>query len=242
MSGHSKWSKVKHQKAVTDVVKAAAFTRASRAITIAVKEGGGITDPNANFRLRLAVEKAREANVPNDNIKRAISKAKEKDQETLSEVLYEGYGPGGVALIIEGATDNSNRTVSAIKNILDHNSGRLVAQGAISHLFSKKGILLIPKSAKTYDEIFSLGIEAGAQDILETLDVYEVYTDLVSLSKVRNYFDQQHIPITAANVIYYPETGVTLSPEQKKVLETLREQLEELADVQQVYSNEIGES
>ena len=181
MSGHSKWSKVKHQKATTDVAKGAAFTKASRAITIAVHEGGGMTDPNANFRLRLAIEKARSVNMPKDTIERAIAKAAGTGGETLEQVTYEGYGPAGVAFLVEAATDNRNRTVSVIKNIFERYGGTLTGPGAVSFLFTRniednhvsiQPTYTVPVSEQVRERITALTADLEALD-----DVQQIYTN-----------------------------------------------------------------
>ena len=161
MSGHSKWSKVKHQKATTDVVKGMAFTKAARAITIAVHEGGGIGDPAHNFHLRLAIEKAREVNMPKDNIERAIEKGMGSGGAQIEQITYEGYGPGGVAILIEAATDNRQRTVSAVKNLLDRAGGSLGSPGAVFYLFKPCGIITVPKTVG-FDMLFEAALSAGA--------------------------------------------------------------------------------
>ncbi len=181
MSGHSKWSKVKHQKATTDVVKAAAFTKASHAITIAVREGGGVTNPDMNFRLRLAIEKARGANMPKENIQRAITKGTGVGGETIESIFYEGYGPGGVAFIIEAATDNRQRTASAVKNILDRFGGALAGPGSVLFLFSKTPsgeFVLRPHSGMTLDEENRHAVAKLEEQLRELPDVLRVYTNL----------------------------------------------------------------
>src|SRR3990167_7132942 len=153
MSGHSKWSKVKHQKATTDAVKGAAFTKASRAITIAVREGGGVADPEKNFRLRLAVEKARIVNMPKDNIERAIARAAGGDASVIESVVYEGDGPAGVGLLIEAATDNRQRTVSGVKQVLERAGGRLATPGAVGYQFKRAGVITISKIGRSFDQL-----------------------------------------------------------------------------------------
>src|SRR3989338_10745888 len=150
MSGHSKWSKVKHQKATTDAVKSRAFTRASRAITVSVKEGGGIADPDKNFRLRLAIEQAKAVNMPKDTIERAIEKGSGAGAAAYENLLYEGYGPGGVAYLVEAATDNHQRTVSEVKHVFDHAGGTLAAPGAVSYQFRRSGVVLVSKIGYTF--------------------------------------------------------------------------------------------
>lgn len=236
MSGHSKWSKVKHQKATTDVAKAAAFTKATRGITIAVKEGGGMTDPTSNFHLRLAVEKARAVNMPKENIERAIEKAKGLEGESIHQVAYEAYGPFGVAFYIETVTDNMNRTVSFIKQILDHAGGSMATPGAVSYLFDRHGVILIPKDM-TYDQLLTSAMEAGAHDVLEKDEVFEVHTKPEEVFKVKTQLEEKNIPIRSIAITMLPKVGLTLAQEKQQVIETLVERLEENDDIQRVCTN-----
>jgi len=238
MSGHSKWSKVKHQKAVTDAVKGKAFTKASHVISIAVAEGGGVTDPAMNFRLRLAMEKAREVNMPKDKIERAIARGKGEDGGTLEQVLYEAYGPGGVAVIIEATTDNKQRTVAVVKNVLDRNGGTLASPGSVSYMFKRAGILVIPKAADhTIDTIMDMAIMGGADNVIEQDDVYEVYTDPTKLNEIRQHFEKQSMTIENAELIMNPTTTIVIDGYVNEQLEKLIDLLEELDDVQRVYTN-----
>lgn len=237
MSGHSKWSKVKHQKATTDVAKAAAFTKASRAIMVAVREGGGITNPDDNFHLRLAVEQARAVNMPKENITRIIEKAGGEGGSAITTVTYEGYGPFGVALIIEATTDNIKRTVSFIKQALEYKGGAMAAPGATSYLFRKRGLLTIPKEAASYDDIFTIACEGGADDVVERDDVYEVYTTPTDLMRVKSVFDAHPFPVSVIGLIMDPMTTIPLPQDKRQQVESLIETLEELDDVQTVYSN-----
>lgn len=236
MSGHSKWSKVKHQKATTDVVKAAAFTRASRGITLAVREGGGVTDPDDNFHLRLAIEKAKDVNMPKENIERAIDKAKGEGANALMFETYEGYAPYGVALLIDCATDNKQRTVGFIKQYLDHVGGSMASPGAVSYLFKKQGVITIPKSV-AYDTVFAVACDAGANDVIELMDAIEVYTPPESLASVKHMVEGKSIPMDTVAIVMQPITTIPLSEEKLAVVTELIERLEELDDVQQVYSN-----
>lgn len=236
MSGHSKWSKVKHQKAGTDAVKAAAFTRAARAITVAVQQGGGVSDPNFNFRLRLAMEKARDVNMPKENIQRAIDKAKGSEGQAIIIDTYEGYAPYGVACLIEVATDNRQRAVSFIKQALEHVGGSMASPGAVSYLFTRRGVLTIPKT-RSYDDIMSAALDAGAQDVVEQEDLYEVYSDPQQLTAVRTAFESAGITVENAALIMHPSTSVPLDPEKRAKVEELVGRIEELDDVQGVFTN-----
>lgn len=187
MSGHSKWSKVKHQKATTDLAKAAAFTKASRAITVAVKEGGGITDLNGNFRLRLAIDKAREVNMPKDTIQRAIEKASGEGANAFEQVTYEGYGPGGAAILIEGTTDNRNRTTSQIKNVLERNGGSLARPGAVQFQFTKEytvstaELIVKPVVPLTLSDDQTKQLTSLVEQLEFLDDVQKVYTNVMEI-------------------------------------------------------------
>lgn len=236
MSGHSKWSKVKHQKATTDVVKGMAFTKAAHAITIAVREGGG-ADPVHNFRLRLAIEKAHDANIPKENIERAIEKGKGIGGDAIEQILYEGYGPYGVAFLIETATDNRQRTVATVKNILERRGGTIASPGAVSYLFERCGILTIPKQTLSYDTVFEGALESGATDVIETADMFEVYTEVAALASVKQALQGKGIAIDNVNIIMKPKTSIILDELQMKTIDTLVDDVESLDDVQNVFTN-----
>ncbi|MBI5619340.1 YebC/PmpR family DNA-binding transcriptional regulator [Candidatus Gottesmanbacteria bacterium] len=178
MSGHSKWSKVKHQKALTDTAKGSAFTKASRAITVAVHEGGGITDPNGNFRLRLAIEGARAVNMPKETIQRAIDKGRGAGEGAIEQVIYEAYGPGGVGMLIEAATDNRNRTVSVIKNVFERFGGSLASPGAVSFLFTRSGTTMKPLTVMDLSPEQRTRIDALVAELEALDDVQRVYTNV----------------------------------------------------------------
>jgi YebC/PmpR family DNA-binding regulatory protein len=237
MSGHSKWSKVKHQKATTDVVKGAAFTKASRAVTLAVKEGGGVTDPNHNFHLRLAIEKARAVNMPKDNIERAIEKGAGGGIGSIEQVIYEAFGPGGVAFVIEAATDNRQRTVSQVKNVLDRSGGALATPGAVGYQFQKMGVRTVPKTSKVYDELLEAALAGGADDVVETDDMYEIYTSLAVVPHVRKSLEDSGAVVDNAQVIMRPTVTVPVDASKQETIDHLVEQLESLDDVQTVYTN-----
>lgn len=238
MSGHSKWSKVKHQKAVTDKVKGSAFTKASRAITVAVREGGGVADPTMNFRLRLAIENAKSVNMPKDTIERAIAKGKGEGGNQLESILYEGFGPYGVAFIIEATTDNRMRTVSLVKNVLERAGGNLGGPGAVSYLFSHVGVCIIPKdAAKGFDELLETALMAGADDVVEHDDVFEVYTKIHNLGDVKQKMEEGGIRIENTELIHRPTTTIQVNDQGHIAVEQLAEALEDLEDVQSVYYN-----
>lgn len=235
MSGHSKWSKVKHQKTTTDVVKAAAFTRVTRGILIAVKEGGGVVDPNQNFHLRLAIEKARDVNMPKENIERAIDKAKGSDAENLHQVAYEAYGPHGVAYYIECATDNINRTVSFLKQVFDHAGGSMASPGAVSYLFDRRGLILVPKKI-SYDEVLVSVLDAGGDDVVETEEVFEVYTSPDKLSQVKVGLEKAGVAIESFSLVMNPKIPSILGEKEQDALTALTERIEESDDVQRVFT------
>lgn len=235
MSGHSKWSKVKHQKATTDVLKAAAFTKASRAITVAVMEGGGISDPVFNFKLRLAIEKAKQVNMPGENIKRAIEKATGAGAGTLKQETYEGYGPFGVALYIETASDNTNRTVSFIKQTLEHAGGSMGSPGSVAYLFTRKGVVLLAKN-RSYDDLFESGANAGADDVIERDDFFEAYCDTGVLSSLVDSFTNAGYTVEESRVIMRPTMMVALDDQQRLRVESVVEKLEAHDDIQEVFT------
>lgn len=239
MSGHSKWSKVKHQKETTDAKKGQAFTKAAGAIIVAVREGGGLTDPDKNFHLRLAIEKARGVNMPKENIQRAIERAAGEGGRTIESVMYEAYGPGGVAIIIEAVTDNRQRTVSEIKNILDHYGGTLATPGAVSYLFRKSGIIIVPKSDTiNYDQLLDMVINAGADDVLERIDLYEIYTPMQEVHDAKEKLLKQGIHVQESAIVMRPITGITLASDRLESAARLVDEISNLTDVQNVYTNE----
>lgn len=240
MSGHSKWTQIKRQKGVTDIKRGQAFTKLANAITIAVREGGGITDPNQNFRLRLTIEKARTINMPKDNIERAIERGRGKGGmgEGFSEVVYEGFGPGGVALIVEAATDNKLRTTSEVKNLFDKNNANLGIPGAVSYMFQKKGLVTVSKDGKTLDDIFLIAADVGAEDVEDAADAVIIYTKFEDLMKVKDQLSKNGLKVLEAELTRKPVTTVSITDREaaQKTLSFI-EKLESLDDVQKVYSN-----
>jgi len=237
MSGHSKWSTIKRQKGVADAKRGQLFTKLAQAITIAVKQGGGVADPNSNFKLRLAMDKGRGANMPKEIIQRAIEKAKGGAGGDMEELVYEGFGPGGVAFIVETVTDNKQRTVSEVKNIFDKNGGNLGAQGSVSYLFHKAGEIVIKKSEQSSDEILDMALDAGVEDMEEGDDVMYLYTDPQSLIQVRNILSEKGLVVDSAELVFRAETTVSVDEEIEKKIFNLLEKLEDLDDVQKVYTN-----
>jgi len=238
MSGHSKWAQIKRQKGANDQKRGLAFTKLGNAITIAVKQGGGIGDPDQNFKLRLAVDAARGQNMPKENIERAISRAAGKDAGAMDEVMYEGFGPNGIAVIVEAATDNKNRTTAEIKSAFDKNGGTMGQPGSVNYNFKQVGQIIIKKNDKTIDDIFLLAAEGGAEDIEDAGDEVIVYTNPSALYRVRETLEKQGLHITATELIWKPLSLIEVEQgaEADKVMNVL-EKLEDLDDVQKVYSN-----
>ncbi len=237
MSGHSKWSTIKRQKGVADAKRGQVFTKLSNAITLAVKQGGGISDTDSNFKLRLAIDKARSANMPKENIERAIQKAKGSDAGNVDELVYEGFAPGGVAVIVETVTDNKMRTVSEVKNILEKNGGTLGNQGSVSYLFTKRGQIIVKKNNASSDELLNKGIEAGVEDMEEEDDVVFFYVDPISLAQVKTALENAGVSIETAEIVYVPNTYMNLEPAEQERVYLILDKLNESDDVQQVYTN-----
>lgn len=239
MSGHSKWHSIRRSKGVADQRRGQLFTKLARDITLAVKEGGG-GDPDMNFRLRLAVDKAKSNNMPSDSIQRAIDRGLGKGNEAaLEEVYYEGYAPGGIALLIETATDNRNRTNSDVRAAINKAGGSPGEPGSVSWMFELKGLISVDLTGTRLDpdEVQLLAIDAGAEDVEANGAELEIYCDWTQLNAVRQALIDQKIPVVSAEKTMRPKTQV--EPEEKDALAALRliEKLEDLDDVQKVYSN-----
>ncbi len=238
MSGHSKWSTIKRQKGVADAKRGQQFTKLAMAIVIAVKQGGGVTDPEFNFKLRLAVDRARSFNMPKENIERAIQKAKGgMDSGDLQEALYEGFAPGGVALMIEAVTDNKQRTVSEVKNTLEKNGGTMGNQGSVAYLFNRVGEVAVETSGKTSDEIFELAIAIGSEDFLEEGTEAVFYVDPSKLYEAKKMLEQEGIRVSSAELVYKPLNVVPVEDDVREKINSIIEKLEELGDVQNVFAN-----
>lgn len=237
MSGHSKWSTIKRQKGKSDAKRGQEFTKLSNAITLAVKQGGGVSDPNGNFKLRLAVDRARSANMPKDNIDRAILRASGAGAGEVDEYLYEGFGPGGVAVIVEVVTDNKQRTISTLKNIFDKSGGVLGTSGSVSYLFERRGEIIAKENNLSSDALLSLGIDAGVDDMEEEEDgvLFTVASDKLFEAKKR--LEEQGVQIESAELVFNPMNTVEVAADLHKKMEDLLEKLEELDDVQHVYVN-----
>jgi YebC/PmpR family DNA-binding regulatory protein len=236
MSGHSKWSTIKRKKTAEDAKRGKIFTRIAREITIAAREGGG--DPATNASLRLAVDKARAANMPKDNIERAIKRGTgELEGGQLEEVCYEGYAPHGVALLVKCLTDNRNRTLSEVRRVFNRSGGSLAEAGAVAWMFDTKGYIAVARDDMDPDEIFLMAVDAGADDVEISEDFVEIYTEPGDLHWVRESLAGRGLTIEDAELSQVPKTLMTLGEKETLQLMNMIEALEELDDVQQVYSN-----
>ena len=238
MSGHSKWATIKRAKGAADLKRGLTFTKISNAITVAVKASGGIADPNSNFKLRLAVDAARAANMPKENIERAIQKAIGEDTGEVSEVIYEGFAPEGVSVIIEAATDNTMRTTSEIKSIFNKDGGNFGQPGSVAYQFEQKGRIIINKNGKTIDELFEIALQSGAEDIEDIQDKEIMQTSYADLSSVRERLMEKGMVLEAIETIRKPLIPIVISDPAKleKVVNFL-DKIGALDDVQKVYSN-----
>jgi len=236
MSGHSKWSSIKHQKGVTDARRGQLFTKLTREIIVAVRQGG--SNPEANFRLRLAVQKARDNNMPLENIERAIKRGSgELEGATLVEMVLEGYGPNGVAILIQALSDNRNRTLQDIRNIFSRHGSSLGESGCVAWLFEPTGLITVPITNLDAEELELQVIDAGADDIKTESDYMEIYTKPEDMEKVRTAMEQNNLPIASSEMIMTSKNMVEL--EEKAALTTLKllDKLEELDEVQHVTTN-----
>ena len=236
MSGHSKWSTIKRKKGVADAKRGKMFTKLIKEITISAREGGG--DPGANPRLRLAIDNAKAANMPADNIDRAIKKATgELEGVTYHELMYEGYGPGGVAMLIEVATDNKNRSVAEVRHLFSKYNGSMGENGSVAWMFDRKGIITLPIQNKTEDEIMDIVLEAGAEDIQTEEDYFEVQTDLESFEPVRKALVAADMQIENASLQWIAKNTINVSGDDAEKVMKIIEAMDDSEDVQNVYSN-----
>jgi YebC/PmpR family DNA-binding regulatory protein len=243
MSGHSKWNNIKNKKAKTDAAKGKIFTRIGKEIAICVRDGGG--DPSTNGKLRDLIQKAKANNVPNDNIERAIKKALGADSVQYEEIRYEGYGPAGVAVIVETATDSKNRTASNVRHYFDKYGGNLGATGCVSYMFEDKGVIILLREDNENadeDELMEAALEAGAEDFSsEDEDFYEITTEPADLITVQEAITAKGVKLASADVSKIPQNYVDLTSEDDvKYMTLLLDKLEEDDDVQQVYHNWNG--
>jgi YebC/PmpR family DNA-binding regulatory protein len=237
LSGHSKWSTIKRKKGAADAKRGALFGKLSRAITVAAREGGG--DPEMNPPLGLAVSKAKDANMPNDNIQRAIDKGTGAgaDAETFERITYEGYAPGGVAVMVEVLTDNRNRAASDVRYVFSKNGGKLGTSGSVAYLFERKGVILVPKDSVDEDELMELAIESGAEDVEAMVSDYRVVTTPEDFTAVRDSLRGAGVEFENAEITMQPQNSIDLDAGTAKQTLKLIDALEENDDVQEVYAN-----
>ena len=236
MSGHSKWSTIKRKKAANDAKRGKLFTKLLKEVSVAARHGGG--DPEMNPRLRTAIQTAKAANVPNDTIDRAILKGTgELEGINYEEVVYEGYGPNGVALIIEVLTDNKNRSVSDLRNILDRNGGSIGERGCVSWMFEKRGLILVEKSSIDEDELFLIAAEAGAEDLETQGGQIQIISPFEDFELVRLAIQESQASIALAEITMVPQTTVALVEKQAEQMIRLMDSLDDNDDVQKVYAN-----
>ena len=236
MSGHSKWHNIQAKKGKADAARGKVFTKLGRELLIAVKEGG--PDPSGNSKLKNVIAKCKAANMPNDTINNAIKKASSSN-ENYEEITYEGYGPNGVAIIVEGSTDNRNRTAADVRHVFDKAGGNLGTSGCVSYMFNKKGIIVIDKETTNIDEdeLMMLALESGAEDFNSEDEVYEIVTDPSDFSVVREKLEEKGLEFLEAEVQMVPTTTVDLDEAGIEKMERLIERLEELDDVSNIYHN-----
>ncbi|HET8570176.1 MAG TPA: YebC/PmpR family DNA-binding transcriptional regulator [Candidatus Limnocylindria bacterium] len=236
MSGHSKWSQIKRQKGAADVKRGVTFTKMTREIMLAAREGGG--NPEANFRLRLAIDRARAVNMPRDNIQRSIDRATGGGEGAqLESIVYEGYGPGGVSVMVEAATDNRNRTASEVRAAFSRHGGKLGETGSVQWLFEQKGVIEIDAKGKGVDDIELAAIDAGAEDVETSDGLVTVYTDPASFERVKGALERSGIRADSAEISMRPSNTVHLEGDQARKVVKLVEALEDLDDVQKVHAN-----
>lgn len=236
MSGHSKWASIKHKKAATDAKRGKIFTRYIKEITIAAKFGGG--DPESNPRLRHAIDGAKSVNMPNDNIKKAIDRGTgELEGVNYEEITYEGYGPGGVAILVECLTDNKNRTVAEVRYTFGKYNGNLGESGCVSWMFSRKGVIIVGKDKVSEDDLMEIVLENGAEDMKEEDDGYVVFTTIEDFHNITEAIKSGNIEADSAELSMIPSTYVKLEEKQAAQMLKLFDKLEELDDIQNVWAN-----
>lgn len=238
MSGHSHWSTIRRKKEANDAKKGAVFTKVAREIVIAAREGGG--DPDSNMRLRMVLDKARSMGMPKDNIERAVKRGAgdDKDAAEIVEIMYEGYGPNGVAMLIDVMTDNRNRTVAALRHALGRQGGTMGDPGSVAWQFERRGVIGIPASVD-FDKLFEIAVEAGAQDVAmgEGEDNHEVYTDSSDLHTVSNQIQEAGLPVVSIDLVMAPKNEMSLPVKDAVQILKLVDNLEEMDDVRRVFSN-----
>jgi YebC/PmpR family DNA-binding regulatory protein len=236
MSGHSKWSTIKRKKGAEDAKRGKIFTKIGREIAVAVREGG--PDPDVNFKLRLIIEKAKQANMPKDNIERSIRRGAGLEKgEHIEQVTYEGYGPGGTALIVQAVTDNRNRSVADIRRVFSRHGGNLGENGCVAWMFEQKGYITIPMNGHDPDELFELAVEAGADDVVIGEDMIEVFSGVQEFQGVQEALTKADIEMETAELSLIPQTTVDLEPDKGLKVMGLVDALDDLDDVEKVFSN-----
>lgn len=237
MSGHSKWSTIKRKKGAADAKRGAIFTRVTRELVMAARDGG--SDPDSNFRLRLAIDKARSVNMPKDNIERAVRRGagEDKDAAAFEELMLEGYGPHGSALLVSCVTDNRNRTVADLRHAFSKSGGNMAEAGAVSWQFDRKSYFAFPTTAMSYDRAFELGVVAGADDVVDGGDVVEIYAPVESFKTLADALHQAHVQPEEAGLRMIPKQEIELDTEDTLSVLKMIESIEELDDVQDVYHN-----
>jgi len=242
MSGHSKWSTIKHKKATTDLRRGKLFSKILKEITVAARMGGG--DPKGNPRLRTALLDARSNSVPGDNIDRAIKKGTgELEGETYDEVIYEGYGPGGVAVLVEAATDNRNRTTAEVRHLFNRHGGSLAEAGSVAWMFKRRGWFSVERSAMSEEQLMELALELGVDDISVEEDRYEMYTALEDFTAIQDALETREVPLAAKELAMIPQTTIEIRADRANQILRLLEALEDHDDVQRVWANlDIDES
>ncbi len=237
MSGHSHWAGIKHKKAVQDAKRANVFTKAARLVTLAAREGG--ENPETNFKLRLAIDQARAVNMPKENIERAVKRGtgELKDAAAIEEVLYEAMGPSNIAILIKAATDNKNRTLAGIRNVIEKAGGKMVPAGSLKHLFKQVGIICVNTQGADADELELKAIDAGALDTIFQGELLQIYTAPKELQKIKEALEKEGAQIDNAGIIFHPLNPIEIDEHTKIDYEVLIGKLDELDDVQEVYDN-----
>ena len=236
MAGHSKWANIKHRKEAQDNKKGKIFTKIARELTVAAKIGGG--DPASNSRLRLALDKARASNMPKDNVERAVKKGTgEGNDQIFEDITYEGYAPGGVGILVKTLTDNRNRTIMEVRTVIKKRGGSMAEAGSVAWQFENKGIIEVPVTACSEDDIMNYVLEAGAEDVVTDGDIYSITTEPAEFENVKKHLEENNIQIDFAELSMKPKTTIDVEGEAAKKLIALVEALEDLDDVQEVYGN-----
>lgn len=236
MSGHSKWASIKHKKAAADAKRGKVFTKIIRELTVCARQGGG--DPNTNPKLRTVIQAAKNANMPADNIERAIKKGTgEIEGVTYEEVAYEGYGPEGVAILVHCLTDNKNRTAAEIRSIFNKNNGSMAGAGSVAWQFDKKGFMVVPKKGTTEEKLMDVAVGAGAEDMQQTGDNFEITTEPQDFEAVREALEGAGIPMESAEVTMIPKNETSVSADSARAVVRLIDALEDHDDVQHVYTS-----